>query len=97
MDLQASSSLERRFRSEEREGRQAHRTTVGRKDNWTTIEEAVQVVEATRSGGLHKLVCRAVHVHKYRTKEGTAFVALECSSISMNRTAEARKTPRIKM
>jgi hypothetical protein len=43
MDLQASSSLERRFRSEEREGWQADRTTVGREDNRAAVKEAVQV------------------------------------------------------
>ncbi len=50
MDLQASSSLERRFRSEEGEGRQAHRTTVGREDDRAVAEEAVQVDGLSRLG-----------------------------------------------
>jgi len=91
--------VERCFRSEEREDRQADRTTAGGKDNRTTIEEAVQVVEPNRSGLLsNERIYRAVHVHKYSTKEVTDFVGLDCSTISIiaNRTAEAEKTPRIR-
>jgi hypothetical protein len=59
------------------------------------IEEAVQVVESTRSGLLsNERIYRAVHVHEYRLKEVADFVGLDCSAISSiaNRAAEAKNT-----
>jgi len=50
MDLQASSSLERRFRSEEGEGWQADRWPRSGKDDRTAVKEAVQVVGLSRLG-----------------------------------------------
>jgi 5-bromo-4-chloroindolyl phosphate hydrolysis protein len=58
------------------------------------IEEAVQVVESTRSGLLsNKRIYRAIHGHKYRPKEIAGFVGLLYSTISViaKRTAKAEK------
>jgi len=64
------------------------------------IEEAVQVVESTRSGLLsNERIYRAVHVHEYRLREVADFMRLDCSTISIiaNRTAKVGTTPKIKM
>jgi L-asparaginase/Glu-tRNA(Gln) amidotransferase subunit D len=55
-------------------------------------------VGSTCSGLLsNERICRAVHVHKYRTKEVTDFAGLDCFTVSIiaNRTAKV-KNPRIK-
>jgi len=91
--------VERCFRSEERQGWQADRTTGGGKDNRTAVKEAVQVVGSTRRDLVpNEQIYHAVQVHKYRLKEVADFVGLECYTISIiaNRTAEAGKTPRMK-
>ena len=91
--------MERCFRSEERQGWQADRTTGGGKDNRTAVKEAVQVVGSTRRDLVpNEQIYHAVHVHKDRLKEVADFVGLDCFTISIiaNRTAEAGKTPKIK-
>jgi len=47
----------------------------------------------------HGMRPRNSRVHKYRLREVGDFVGLECSTISIiaNRTAEAGKTPRMKV
>ena len=43
-------------------------------------------------------IYHAVRVHKYRLREVAGFVGLKCSTTSFiaNRTAEAKKAPRVK-
>jgi len=82
--------VERRFRSEEREGRQADRTTVGREDDWTATEEAVQVVVPAHLVLLSTSELGKLFLTQIGTKKVADFIGLDCStrSIIANRTAE---------
>jgi hypothetical protein len=84
MDLQASSPLERRFRSEKREGRQADRTTVSGEDDRTAVKETVQVVGLIRRDLVpNEQIYQAVRVHHYTLREVGDHVGLLYSTISV--------------
>jgi hypothetical protein len=55
-------------------------------------------VASTRSLLSNERIYWTVHLHKYRLREVTDFVGLDCSTISIiaKRTAKVIKTPKIK-